>query len=280
MPYDLDSVDRQIIRILQQDGRMSNVEIARQVGISEATVRKRLERLLSEEVIRITAVPNAAKVGYFTITFLTLVVELSQVDRIADQLTRLPEVRSIHYTTGASDLIVEAWFTSNDDLLRFLTQHIASIPGIQKTATSHILRTLKDDSTWILPPSRPPRILVVDDDPDFVEVTRLILTAEGFEVNSADNGEEALASMRVLKPDLVIMDIMMRGLLDGLRTGQEIQAHSDLRLVPILMVSSIRGSAFAGLLPREENLPVDNFLAKPIEPSLLLAEVRRLLHTS
>lgn len=280
MPYDLDSVDRQIIRILQQDGRMSNVEIARQVGISEATVRKRLERLLSEEVIRITAVPNAAKVGYFTITFLTLVVELSQVDRIADQLTRLPEVRSIHYTTGASDLIVEAWFTSNDDLLRFLTQHIASIPGIQKTATSHILRTLKDDSTWILPPSRPPRILVVDDDPDFVEVTRLILTAEGFEVNSADNGEEALASMRVLKPDLVIMDIMMRGLLDGLRTGQEIQAHSDLRSVPILMVSSIRGSAFAGLLPREENLPVDNFLAKPIEPSLLLAEVRRLLHTS
>ena len=93
MPYDLDEVDRQIIRILQQDGRTPNVEIARRVGISEATVRKRLERLTSEEIIRVTAVPNADRVGFPTVTFLTFEVELSQVDRIADRLSHLPEVR-------------------------------------------------------------------------------------------------------------------------------------------------------------------------------------------
>lgn len=275
--YGLDSVDRQIISMLQRDGRASNVEMARQVGVSEATVRKRLDRLVSEGVIRITAVPDAAQVGCPTVTFITLDIDLSQVDRIADQLARLPEVRSIHYTTGESDLVVEAWFPSSNGLLSFLTQHVASIPGIKQMATSHVLRTIKDGSRWVLPSPMPPRILVVDDDPDFVEVVRLMLTAEGFGVDSASNGEDALASMRVHKPDLVILDVMMRGVLDGLRTGKEIRSNGDLRSVPILMVSSIGDTAFARLLPGEETLPADNFLAKPIEPSVLLAEVRRLI---
>jgi len=65
--YHLDAVDRQIISLLQQDGRTSNVEVASQVGVSEATVRKRLDRLLDEGVVRITAVPNATKVGFSTV---------------------------------------------------------------------------------------------------------------------------------------------------------------------------------------------------------------------
>jgi Lrp/AsnC family transcriptional regulator for asnA, asnC and gidA len=277
MPYDLDPIDRQIIRILQQDGRTPNVEIARRIAISEATVRKRLERLTAEEVIRVTAVPNADRVGFSTVTFLTFHVELSQVDRIADRLTQSPEVRSIYYTTGESDLMVEAWFTSGNELLRFLTQQVASIPGIKSTATSHVLRTIKDSGTWVLPVIAPPRILVVDDDPDFVEVIRLTLVAEGFEVTTAGSGAGALAQMRLAKPDLVIMDIMMQGILDGWQTAHEIRRDGDLRSVPILMVSSITSSAFAALLPKGERLPADNLLVKPIEPAVLLAEARRLL---
>jgi Lrp/AsnC family transcriptional regulator for asnA, asnC and gidA len=277
MANNLDSVDMQIIRILQENGRASNVQIARQVGVSEATVRKRLDRLVSERVVRITAVPDAGRIGLATVTFIAMDVDLSQLDRIADQLSRLPEVRTIYYTTGESDLILEAWFSSSDELLRFLTHRIASIPGIQRTATSHVLRTMKDGSTWVLPPSRPHRILIVDDDPDFIEVTRLALTAEGFEVRSASNGEQALALMRVSKPDLVILDVMMRGILDGLQTAKEMRMDGDLRTVPILMVSSITDSAFAALLPKEESLPADNLLMKPVEVSLLLAETKRLL---
>jgi Lrp/AsnC family transcriptional regulator for asnA, asnC and gidA len=279
MANNVDLVDMQIIRILQEDGRASNVQIARQVGVSEATVRKRLDRLVSEGVVRITAVPDAGRVGLATVTFIAMDIDLSQLDRIADQLTRLPEVRTIYYTTGESDLILEAWFSSSDELLRFLTHRIASIPGIQRTATSHVLRTMKDGSTWVLPPSTPHRILIVDDDPDFVEVTRLALTAEGFEVISASNGQDALALMRVSKPDLVILDVMMRGILDGLQTAKEMRTDGDLRAVPILMVSSITDSAFAALLPKEESLPADNLLMKPVEVSLLLAETKRLLRT-
>jgi Lrp/AsnC family transcriptional regulator for asnA, asnC and gidA len=278
MPYDLD-LDRQIIHILQQDGRTPNVEIARRTGISEATVRKRLERLVASGTIKIIAVPDPVKVGISTVTFLSFDVELAQLDQIVAQLVHCPEVRSIYYTTGESDLIAEAWFPSSDDLLRFLTQRVASIPGIKGTATSHVLRTIKDSSDWVLPSAVPPCILVADDDPDFVEVMRLALGAEGFRVTCANNGEEALALMRVTKPDVVILDIMMQGMLDGLRTAKEMRTDGDLRTVPILMVSSLTDSAFAALLPKEENLPVDNFLVKPVDISLLLAETRRLLRS-
>lgn len=278
MAHELDAIDTQIIRILQEDGRASNVEIARRVGVSEATVRKRLDRLLSDGVVHITAMPDPARIGLSTVTFIAMDVDLSQLDRIANRLASLNEVRTIYYTTGESDLVLEAWFSSSDELLRFLTHRIASIPGIHRTATSHVLRTIKDSSTWILPPSAPYRILIVDDDPDFVEVTRLALTSEGFEVRAASSGEDALALMRVSKPDLVILDVMMRGILDGLRTAREMRTDGDLRTVPILMVSSITDSSFAALLPKEESLPADNFLVKPVEVSLLLSETKRLLH--
>jgi Lrp/AsnC family transcriptional regulator for asnA, asnC and gidA len=277
--YSLDSVDRQIIRALQRDGRASNVDIARTVGVSEATVRKRLERLLSEGVVRITAEPDAARVGLSTVTFLSFEIELSQMDQIADQLSRCPEVRSIYYTTGESDMIVEAWFPSSKELLHFLTHRVASIPGIKRTATSHVLRTIQDSSTWTLPATTPAHVLVVDDDPDFVEFTRLTLSAAGFEVSTASTGEDAIALMRVGRPDVVIMDIMMQGALDGVQTVKEMRTDGDLRSVPVLMVSSITDSAFAGLLPKRENLPVDNFLVKPVEVSLLISEVRRLLRS-
>lgn len=279
MPYQLDAVDRQIIRILQEDGRTANVEIARRVGMSEATVRKRLERLVSEGVIHITAVPNPSKVGLSTVTFITLDVELSLLERIADELAQSTQVRAIYYTTGENNLIVEAWFHSSDELLQFLTHEIASIRGIQRVTTSHVLRTLKSGSHWLLPSQFPPRVLVVDDDPDFVQVVRLALAAEGLEVNDASNGEQALAAMRLSKPDLVILDVMMQGVLDGLRTAREMRSDDDLRTVPILMVSSINESGFVGLLPRGSDVPVDNFLTKPVEIPQLVAETRRLLRS-
>mgnify|MGYP001029592156 CR=1 FL=1 len=63
---------------------------------------------------------------------------------MTDHLARLPEVRAIYYTSGESDLIAEVWLASADALLHFLAQRIAAIPGIRSTATSHVLRTIKD----------------------------------------------------------------------------------------------------------------------------------------
>jgi Lrp/AsnC family transcriptional regulator for asnA, asnC and gidA len=147
----LDAVNREIIRLLQQDGRASNVEIARQLGVSEATVRKRLERLVAEGTIRIAAVPDPGSAGFGTIAFMTLSVDLAMVSQIGDRIAALPQVRSVYCATGENELIVEAWFTSGDDLLRFMTEDIGCIPGIRRMTTAQVLRTIKDPSRWILP---------------------------------------------------------------------------------------------------------------------------------
>jgi DNA-binding Lrp family transcriptional regulator len=86
---------------------------------------------------------------------MTLSVELGRAGQIADEIARLPEVRALHVTNGGSELIVEAWFTSSEDLLRFMTERIGGIPGIRRTATFHVLRTIKSGSQWVLPVELP-----------------------------------------------------------------------------------------------------------------------------
>ena len=184
---------------------------------------------------------------------------------------------AIYYITGENDLVVEAWFHSSQELLSFLTQELAAIPGIRQVATSHMLRKLKDPADWLLPPDKPQRIMIVDDDPDFVEATRLILGADGYEVISARAGQEAMAAMRVSRPDLVVLDVMMQGALDGACTAREMRADAQLRGVPILMVSSIGETSFAEALPEMGELVADNFLVKPVDSAVLVSEIRRLL---
>jgi len=121
------------------------------------------------------------------------------------------------------------------------------------------------------------RILVVDDDPEFVEITRIILEANGYEVMSASNGEEALQSMRQHKPHLVLLDIMMSTVLDGLNVSHEMQADPDLKDVSVIMVSSIITSPHASLFPTDEYLPIDAWISKPMDPDDLLGKVRRLV---
>ena len=120
-------------------------------------------------------------------------------------------------------------------------------------------------------------ILVVDDDPDFVEITRMILEASGYQVMSAANGHQAMTRMRQHRPDLVLLDIMMSNVLDGLDVSKEMQADATLRSVPILIVSSIASSRQAGMFPTDEYLPVDGWISKPVQPDDLLKKVKRCL---
>jgi adenylate cyclase len=119
-----------------------------------------------------------------------------------------------------------------------------------------------------------PKILVVDDDPDFVEITRMILEPEGYEVSSAANGAEALARMRQHRPDL---DVMMSHVLDGLNVSKQMQKDPEFRDIPIIMVSSIADSPHAQLFPTDEYLPVDEWMSKPLQSDALLEKVRRCL---
>ncbi len=120
-----------------------------------------------------------------------------------------------------------------------------------------------------------PTILVVDDDPDFVEITRTILLNEGYEVITAASGDEALHKVRSDKPDLILLDIMMDTILDGVNVSQELRDDPQLRQIPLVMISSITSTEHAEMFPTDEYLHVDGWLSKPIQPQDLLKIVSR-----
>lgn len=120
------------------------------------------------------------------------------------------------------------------------------------------------------------KILVVDDDPDFCEITRLILTSKGYEVETASNGDMALRLMREERPALVVLDVMMAGVLDGVSVAHAMSDEPELRDVPIVMVSSIADSHSAGMFPTDEYIPIDAWISKPVQPDELLEAVSRL----
>lgn len=117
------------------------------------------------------------------------------------------------------------------------------------------------------------KILVVDDDPDFVNLTRKILRAKGYEVITAASGQQALTVMRKEKPDLVLLDIMMSYILDGLDVSREMAQDPALKDVPVIMVTSLTGARAEAAQLSGEYVPVDEWIHKPIDPDRLLARI-------
>ena len=116
-------------------------------------------------------------------------------------------------------------------------------------------------------------ILVVDDDADFCEITRTVLEGAGHQVQTAANGDQALSCMRAHPPDLVILDVMMSSVLDGLDLSDRMQADTHLKKIPVIMVSAIASSQYAGMFPTDAYVAVDAWMSKPVSPQALLARV-------
>jgi len=121
------------------------------------------------------------------------------------------------------------------------------------------------------------KILIVDDDPDFVETTRIVLEAAGHSVISAADAESGLVTVRQEKPDLVILDVIMKTVLDGLYMSREMADDPTQAGIPILMVTSIANSDYAALFPSDEYIHIHDFVSKPIAPQNLLQRVAKLL---
>jgi DNA-binding response OmpR family regulator len=121
------------------------------------------------------------------------------------------------------------------------------------------------------------KVLIVDDDPLFVKSTCAILEAHGYEVDSAQGGDEALSKMKEQAPDLVLLDVMMDWVLDGVSVSRSMMHEPGLRQVPIIMVTSIRDSEYRGSFPQDEYLHINSWLDKPCSPDQLVAEVEAVL---
>jgi CheY-like chemotaxis protein len=119
-------------------------------------------------------------------------------------------------------------------------------------------------------------ILIVDDDRDVFESMKIVLEAEGYRVEWATNGSEALQKAKASKPDLMILDVMMNSDDEGFQVTYKMKQDSELSCIPIVMVTSVSSrTGFSFNRDRDEDfLPVNEFLEKPVDPRVLLDKVR------
>ena len=144
----LDSVDCQMIELLQKDGRISNTEIAKRIGISDATVRTRLNRLIDEEFIQIVAVSNPIKLGFDIVGNIRIHVDIKKIDKIIRELKKLKPLWFIVQTTGGTGIDTEFVVKSLDELNELIFEKINKIDGIIKTETSLFLKYIKRQYDW------------------------------------------------------------------------------------------------------------------------------------
>lgn len=131
----MDDLDRKIIELLQINGRASNARIARDVGVSEGTVRRRLRRLVQEEIIRVVAVPDPEKMGLSTVALIGIQADPNKLDDVAERLAALRETQYVSLTTGSFDLFIWVALPSSEELGNFLRHSVGVINGVRRTET-------------------------------------------------------------------------------------------------------------------------------------------------
>jgi Lrp/AsnC family transcriptional regulator for asnA, asnC and gidA len=143
----LDGPNRAIIEALQQDGRRPYGAIASQVGLSEAAVRRRVQRLRDAGIMQIVAVTDPLQLGFTRQAMVGISVE-GDVRVVADKLTALPEVDYVVMCAGSFDLLAEVVCENDERLLHVLNDSVRSIPGVRRTETFLYLKLNKQTYSW------------------------------------------------------------------------------------------------------------------------------------
>jgi DNA-binding response OmpR family regulator len=125
---------------------------------------------------------------------------------------------------------------------------------------------------------RRPRVLIIDDDPDFVEATRIVLESEDYEVLAAYDGKEGMEKVKEERPDLIILDIIMPEE-DGFRVCEAIKADPELAKIPVIILTSLsqRWSEVTFSITEGLMLEAEDYIDKPVSPTELLKRVEKRL---
>ncbi|NHN54312.1 Lrp/AsnC family transcriptional regulator [Calidifontibacter sp. DB0510] len=143
----LDEPSKAIVAHLQRDGRASYSAIARDVGLSEAAVRQRVQRLIDAEIVQIVAVTDPAQVGFHRQAMVGVVTDGDALT-VADALAELPEVAYVVVTAGRFDLLVEVVCEDDDHLLDLLVNRLRGVDGVSHTETFNYLKLTKQRYDW------------------------------------------------------------------------------------------------------------------------------------
>ena len=144
----LDKLDCRMIRLLQIDGRMSNIAIAQNLGISEYTVRNRLKRLLGNKTIKIVAVANPIDLGFEIAGNLKIKIDLKKADQVLKSLKKIDELIWVALTTGGTDIDVDFIARSLKEFQDLIFKKISGIDGVLSTETSLMVDLVKDKYDW------------------------------------------------------------------------------------------------------------------------------------
>ena len=149
----LDDIDKAMLRELQADGRLTNVELARRISLSPPATLTRLKRLEKDGYIRnYTAVVDREKAGYDLLCFIHIAMQMHQIEQVENfrrMLRDMPEVLECHHITGEYDYLLKVVLRNREDLERFAVDRLTPIPGVARIHTSLVFTEVK--STTALP---------------------------------------------------------------------------------------------------------------------------------
>ena len=149
----LDKVDKSLLRALQADGRLSNVELARKISLSPPATHARVRRLEKDGYIRqYTVIVDREKAGYDLLCFIHISLQMhqvTQVEKFREATRKMPEVLECHHITGEYDYLLKVVLKNRKDLERFVVDKITPVPGVARIHTSLVFTEVK--STMALP---------------------------------------------------------------------------------------------------------------------------------
>jgi Lrp/AsnC family transcriptional regulator, regulator for asnA, asnC and gidA len=143
----LDDLSKQIIEKLQQDGRRSYAGIGKSIGLSEAAVRQRVQRMVDAGVMQIVAVTDPMQLGFARQAMIGIRCT-GDTTMVAEKLSAIPSVDYVVLTAGSFDVIVEVVCEDDDDLLDLLNTQIRALPGVISTETLVYLKLVKQQYNW------------------------------------------------------------------------------------------------------------------------------------
>ena len=144
------TTDRMLIRLLQQNARVSFAELSRVTGIPESTVRRRVERLQDRGIMRFAMIADADQLGYDISAMIGLRIDLARLHEISDTLASMSEVVFASFLTGSFDILLQIVVESQDALVELLTG-LAGIEGVRSSETFLMPRVLKPLTAWVIP---------------------------------------------------------------------------------------------------------------------------------
>jgi Lrp/AsnC family transcriptional regulator, regulator for asnA, asnC and gidA len=143
----VDAIGRRLIEELQRDGRRSYAALAKTVGLSEAAVRQRVQRMVDSGVMQVVAVTDPLQVGFTRQAMVGLRVS-GDLMAVADEVAKIDEVDYVVVTAGSFDILLELVCEDDDHLLRVLSERIRALPGVRDTETFVYLKLAKQTYAW------------------------------------------------------------------------------------------------------------------------------------